>query len=229
MKLIFVHGSGCTKDVWYYQTKCFTDSEAINLPGHLGGDPCTSVDDYVDWLRECIRQKGYRDIVLAGHSLGGAIVLLYALKYPEDLKAIILVGTGARLRVHPDYLSTCEQGIEDQESWLKGFVEPQYARIDPDLKGFLIRKHQDVGAAVQLNDLLCCDKFDVMDRVKGIKLPTLSICGTEDEMTSVKYTQFFTKNIEGAKEKIIDGAGHFVFLDRPGEVNQAIEKFINSL
>ena len=229
MKLAFIHGSGGTKYAWHYQTQHFTDSEAINLPGHPEGEPCTSVEDYTDWVRDYVRQKGYHDVVLAGHSLGGAIVQLYALKYPEDLKALILVGSGARLRVHPDYLALCEQGAKDPETWLKNMVEPFYDQVEPDLREFLLKKQIAVGPTVMLTDFLCCDKFDVMDRAKEIKLPTLAICGTEDVMTPVKYAQYFTRNIEGAKEAIIEGATHHVLLEKPVEVNRAIEEFLKSL
>ncbi len=43
-------------------------------------------------------------MVIVGHSLGGRIALLYAFKYPEDLRGIVSVGSGVRLRVHPMYL-----------------------------------------------------------------------------------------------------------------------------
>ena len=104
MKLLFIHGSGGCKESWQYQTKHFKGSEAIDLPGHPVGEPCTTIDDYVEWLHGYINEKGYADLVIAGHSLGGGIALLYGLKYPESLKGLITVGSGARLRVHPMFL-----------------------------------------------------------------------------------------------------------------------------
>ncbi|MCK4964895.1 MAG: alpha/beta hydrolase, partial [Dehalococcoidia bacterium] len=101
MKLIFIHGSGGCKEVWHYQTKHFPNADVINLPGHPEGEQRTSVDGYVEWLRGYVQDRGYSDVVLVGHSLGSAIAQLYALKYPEDLKGLILIGGGARLRVHP--------------------------------------------------------------------------------------------------------------------------------
>ena len=86
-----------------------------------------------------------------------------------------------------------------------------------------------IGPAVMLSDLLCCDKFDIMDRVHNIKLPTLVICGSEDEMTSVKYTEYLADKIEGAIKVIVDGATHAVARERPKEVNQAIESFLAGL
>lgn len=228
MKLIFVHGSGGCKEAWHYQTKHFPDADAIDLPGHPDGEPRTSVDGYVDWLRGYIKERGYNDVVLAGHSLGSAIAQLYALKYPEDLKGLILIGGGARLRVHPMYLEMLEKAKSDP-SMLESFFEMAWGLIDPELMEVLRRRALENGPAVFLNDMLCCDKFDIMDRVHEIKVPTLALCGSEDVMTPPKYTQYLADRIEGAKGVIIEGGTHMVFAEKPDEVNQAIEDFLRSL
>ena len=228
MKLLFIPGSGAGGKVWQYQTDYFPDSEAISLPGHPEGEPCTSVDDYVEWLWGYIHQQGYQDVILAGHSLGGAIAQLYALKYPDELKALILIGTGARLRVRPDILEGLRQMIGNDDAWRKSLEEGSTI-TDPKMRQEMLESAVRIGPAVRLNDLLCCDKFDIMDRMQAIKLPALVLCGTEDEMTPVKYTRFLADKIEGATEVVIDGATHLVFVEKPEEVNQAIERFLSSL
>lgn len=228
MKLVLVHGSGGSAKFWHYQTERFTDCDAIDLPGHPEGEPCTSVDDYVEWLRGYLKERGYQDVVLAGHSLGGAIAMLYGLKYPQELKALILIDTGARLRVNPDYLSSCGDGIEDIAAWLRNW-EPRYALVSPDVRELLLKEKARVGPAVQLNDFLCCDKFDVIDRVHQIRLPTLVLCGSEDAMTPVKYSRYLADKIEGARLLVITGATHLLPAERPQEVNKAIEEFLSSL
>ncbi|MBE0414951.1 MAG: alpha/beta hydrolase [Dehalococcoidia bacterium] len=227
MKLIFMHGSGGSKEAWHYQTKHFPDAEAIDLPGHPDGEPQTSVEGYVDWLRDYVHEKGYRDVVLAGHSLGSAIAQLYALKYPDDLKGLILIGAGARLKVHPMYLEMLEKAKSDP-SMLEEFLETGWELIDPELKEVLWRRSLENGPAVFLNDMLCCDRFDIMERVGEIKLPTLVLCGSEDIMTPPKYTRYLTDKIEGAREVIIEGGTHMVFAEKPREVNQAIEDFLSN-
>ena len=115
MHLIFIHGSGGSKESWQHQTEYFTNSEAIDLPGHPDGAPFSTIDGYAKWLNGYINKNGYRDVVLAGHSLGGGIVLSYALQYPGELKGMILVGSGLRLRVHPMFLNTLEKAIDDPD------------------------------------------------------------------------------------------------------------------
>ena len=228
MKLTFIHGSGGCKEAWHYQTKHFPQADAIDLPGHPDGEPFTSVDSYVEWLRRYIRDSGHIDVVLAGHSLGGAIAQLYALKYPEDLEGLILIGSGARLRVNTMYLEMLEQA-KSNANILEDYLDKSYEFIDSELREVLQRKALENGPTVFLNDMLCCDKFDIMDRVHDIKLPTLALCGSEDIMTPPKYTKYLANKIEGAREVIIEGGTHMVFAEKPTVVNQAIEDFLNSL
>ena len=44
MKLVFLHGAGCSSLSFYYQLRHFRSAKAIDLPGHPDGKPCESVD-----------------------------------------------------------------------------------------------------------------------------------------------------------------------------------------
>jgi len=226
MKLVFIHGAGNTGLVWHYQAKHFADSEAISLPGHPQGEPCTSIDDYAEWLHRYVQRKGYSQPVLVGHSMGGAVAQVYALTYPRDVKALILLGTGARLRVRPDFLKLLEEGIDAPAYWVKNMLEPIYSRVAPEVREKVIDGVIDVGVAVQLSDFRCCDRFDIMDKVHQIEAPTLIICGAEDDMTPVKYSQYLADKIAGARLAIFKDGSHLVFMEKPDEVNRAVEDFL---
>jgi pimeloyl-ACP methyl ester carboxylesterase len=229
MKLLFIHGSGACGDTWYYQKQHFKDADALDLPGHPAGEVCTSVEEYSDWLHEYIRLKKYKKVVLAGHSLGGGIALMHAYKYPDDLKAIIGVGSGARLRVLPLIIDTIKGKLNDVDGWMKEFVEPLYATVDEKVRRILLPKLRAVGPAAQLNDFLCCDKFDIMDKVGQIQLPAHCIVGDQDNMTPPKYSQYLVKNMPHCGMTIIEGATHLGFLEKPEQVNKAIEVFLAEL
>jgi pimeloyl-ACP methyl ester carboxylesterase len=226
MSIIFVHGSGACADIWRYQTEYFPASHAVNLPGHPHGQALESVEECVEWLNRYIREKGFKDVVLAGHSFGGAIALMYALKYPQELEGIIIIGSGARLRVHPMFLTPCEEAIKGAPHKWHEMIEGWHRRTSADYKRRVIEKLKAVGPAAMLNDFLCCDKFDIMDTVHEIKVPALIICGESDVMTPVKFANYLGTKIANSRVVIVSGAGHFVFAEKPEVVNKAVEDFL---
>ena len=114
--LVFIHGSGESSQVWQSQVEHFGTSCAfpIDLPGH--GEradtlpPEVSVLDYARVVHEIIFQELHlKAPIIAGHSLGGAIALTMALEYASELSGLILIGTGARLRVLPSILEEAQR------------------------------------------------------------------------------------------------------------------------
>jgi len=229
MKLVFIHGSGAIGEVWHYQTQHFKGADAPDLPGHPEGKLCTSVEEYSDWLHGYIQQKGYADVVLAGHSLGGGIALQHAVKYPDDLKAIILIGSGARLKVLPLIVESIRGKLDDRQGWLNELVIPLYGTVDEKTRGLLLPKLAEVGPAPQLNDFLCCDRFDIMGKIGSITMPALAIVGDQDNMTPPKYSQYMVKNLPSCRMEIIEGGTHLSFLEKPQQVNGVIERFLEEI
>ncbi|MSQ07256.1 MAG: alpha/beta hydrolase [Dehalococcoidia bacterium] len=231
VKLVFLHGAGNSSLSFYYQLRHFRNSKAIDLPGHPTGQPCTSIDAYMEWVRGFNAARRYKDVVLCGHSMGGAITLQYALRYPEELKAIILLGTGAKLRVNPDFMKRCQEAgssSSNNGAWLEEH-QAQYQKVAADLYPVLIQRTQEIGPKVELNDLKACDGFDAMSQVKNIRLPTQVVCGGDDALTPVKYSEYLSKEIKGARQRIIPKGSHFVQLEKFQQVNDAIEEFLATL
>ena len=228
MKLVFIHGAGSSGLSFYYQLRHFRNSKAIDLPGHPTGKPCTSIDGYLEWVRGFITARRYKDVVLCGHSMGGAIAMQYALLYPEELKGLILVGTGARLRVHPSFLDQCRRTDADSSEWLQR-QQAYYNGVAPDIHRVLMLRAQEIGPGVELNDLLSCDRFDAMEDVHNIQLPTEIICGANDQMTPVKYADYLAEKIKGSHRDVIPNAEHFVQIQKYQQVNDKIGEFLTRL
>ena len=228
MKLVFLHGAGNSSLSFYYQLRHFRNSKAIDLPGHPDGLPCDSIEGYLEWVRGFIKARRYKDVVLCGHSMGGAIAQMYALRYPDELKGLILIGTGAKLKVDPNYLDTLKMSGNLDPGWVesqKGF----FSGVEPDLYQLLVQRAAQIGPDVGLNDLLCCDKFDVLSEISNITLPTDIISGSIDQLTPVKFSDYLASNIVNAEEHIVQGGDHFLQLQHHREVNGRIEKFLQRL
>jgi pimeloyl-ACP methyl ester carboxylesterase len=81
---------------------------------------------------------------------------------------------------------------------------------------------------VLYGDYLACDRFDMMNEVEKIGLPTLILCGQEDGMTPVKYSQFLLQRIKGSRLEILPGAGHMVMIEAAELFNEKIGAFVSN-
>ncbi len=229
--IVFIHGSGDSARIWGLQSAYFGPDRAlaIDLPGHgQRADSLpeqVSVMEYARSAHEIIFDDLHLDHpVIAGHSLGGALALMMGLEYASELGGLILIGTGARLRVHPDLLRGAKEAPQQTNQQM------QRLALATSTNPAILSSTADEQAKTEPNmlyrDLAACNIFDVMPRLGEISLPTLIICGTEDRLTPVKYSEYLHHQIAGSTLRIIPQAGHYVFREQPEAVNRAIEEWM---
>jgi len=227
-RVVFVHGAGGMARAWDLQRLAFPDAVALDLPGHAEPGPgCRRVEDYGAWLHTTVQARGWVPAVIAGHSMGGAIALWYALTHPDDLAGIVLIATGARLRVHPEILAALRR---DYPAAVDRIVQLSLGEgASPRLRTRLRETMLGMSPDVTLGDFEACDAFDVRDRLGAIRLPALVVVGSEDRMTPPRFAEYLCDHLAGARLVVVAGAGHSVPLERPREVNQAIREFRETL
>jgi len=226
MSILFIHGAGANPTVWHLQTVHFKDSVAVELPGHPNGSGLRSVDDYAQVVERQIDQNGIHNPIVVGHSMGGAIAMELALR-KRELGALVLVGTGARLRVRPEFLAKVKEDYEEAAKLIASWSVSTSA--DPILVDRITRDLMKVDPDVALGDFIACDKFDRMNRVGEITCRTLAVCGEDDRMTPKKYSEYLHERIKNSEFTVIPGAGHGVMLEKPREFNRVLEAFFASL
>jgi len=116
--VLFIHGAGGGQFAWSYQKAFFEkgfSSIMIELPGHgeSRGEGEEEIERYAGHVYSFLKALGLEKISLVGHSMGGAIVQAMALSHPEMIKGIVLVGTGARLKVSPMILNGIRDHFEE--------------------------------------------------------------------------------------------------------------------
>ena len=229
---LFIHGAGGSTKSWFYQAeklKASMEAVLVDLPGHggaSGSDGCKSIEEQRDSVYGALRSSGIEKCFVVGHSMGGAIALYCAVAFPDMIKGVVLVGTGARLRVFPEILDGIQK---DKEKTLRGIIGFAFSKTAPEVlreNGF--NEMMKCRAEVIYNDFSACDKFNVMEAIKTIDIPTLIICGSEDALTPVKYSRYLHENIKGSELVIINGAGHMVMMEKPEETNEAILRFVTT-
>ena len=226
MTLLFIHGAGCTREVFDAQARAFPDSHAPNLPGHACAGAPESIAQFADAIEAYVRENELSAVVPCGHSMGGAVALELALRKPAWLSGAVLLGSGARMRVAPAILNGLRDDFEPAARTIAGyfFAEPSAQRIEAAVESM-----RRVGQAQTVRDFLACDAFDALDRLGSVTVPLLALTGEADKMMPPKFALALADRVPGAQARIVPGAGHFVMVERPAETNESISAFLAGL
>lgn len=230
--IVFVHGAGGDHLVWNGQLAAVADlatGYGIDLPGHgrSTGAGRDSIERYSDVVVAFLDAVQVKSAIIVGHSMGGGIALKMALTHPQRVMGLGLVGTGGRLRVLPQILNGVLLDFQATAKMLN--LNSFSDTADPSLVSAGEQNVLANSPAVLKEDFVACDRFDVMDRLSEIRIPTLVICGKQDKMTPLKYSEFLVSKIPGARLVTVEGAGHNVMIERPASVNQALLDWIKAL
>ncbi len=230
--LILVHGFGGDLDNWLFNIDALAASAqvyALDLPGHgqsvkVIGD--TSLGGLAGALQAFMQTVGIERAHLAGHSMGSAIAARLACDAPEQVQSLTLI-------------SAAGFGPEINADYINGFVDATTRR---ELKPVLMNLFADTALVNRslVDDLLKYKRIDGVDNalrqlssslfadgiqqnllapeIANLDLDTLVIWGREDKVIPASQAHA----IDGAKVKIIDGAGHMVQMEQATGVNKLI-------
>lgn len=228
---VLVHGAGENHLIWPASLRRMNSVTvyALDLPGHgkSGGHGRDSVADYAAVLLGFLDALSVKRAVIAGHSMGGAIAQQFALSYPDRVAGLVLVATGAKLRVA---LAILDGMLKDFEETIDFVTRYAWGPQAPEQLVRLGRTQlAEATPEVAAKDYAACNVFDVMDRLEQITAPTLVIGGTDDQMTPPKYAAFLADRIPGARLAMIEGAGHMVMLEQPELVARHAQEFLATI
>lgn len=229
--VVLIHGAGGNHMLWpiAFHRLARRAVYALDLPGHgrSSGAGRQQIEEYAADVVGFLDALAVERAVLVGHSMGGAVAQVTALTAPQRVAALVLVATGARLRVAPAIIeglsNNFEQTVAMIMQWAWGPGAPP-EMIEQGRQTML-----KTGADVLLGDFLACDRFDLRQQIGQISAPTLVLTGSEDRMTPPRLGQALAEGIPGARFQLVEGAGHMLMLERPAETAQAVEAFLVDL
>ena len=227
--LVCVHGSADNHHVYdrLFDAMPGRDRYAINLPGRAGTDgPALGTAAQMEaFLSRFLESEVQGDYLIVGHSLGGGVAIEHALSSPsERLAGIVLLATGARLRVHPLILQLFEQAATSGAAippLPPGLYEQS---ADPALVAEASKHRELTPIETGGTDWKAANSFDRMQDLTKIRVPALIVAGTEDALTPVKYAQYLAAQIPDNELHILEGAGHMLVIERAEQLATLIRR-----
>ncbi len=254
--LLFIHGLSSNLDAWSKNIETLKNKYtciAIDLPGYgRSSKPDASYTPgfYADIIYKFITKQQLKNVIIIGHSMGGQASIKLTNRYPEIVKKMILIAP-AGLEVFSEasaklmkttftaslVKNTTNEQIEKNYS-LNFFKQPKEVdKMIHDRKQ--IKKASDFDAHCKAIVKSVSGMLDdpVSDELKNIEQRTLVLFGENDllipnryfhpDLTVKKIGDIALKKIKHAKVIYVKESGHFLQFEKPKEVNQLIQEFID--
>lgn len=252
--ILMIHGLGGNLTHW---NNNFIENQhciALDLPSYglssmKNFQPKTDMlDFYSEVILDFIKQKKLKNVVLMGHSMGGQIAIITALKQPKAIKKLILAAPAG-----------FENFTETEAQALLNFSKPETFKNQNEmmLRAGFKRNFYEMPASVEtlIQDRIMipkCDNFNpyfsaVASGVRGmlvhpvrkelskITIPTLVLFGENDDLIPNKllHKTLITnevaqigKEIPNSKIVLIPKAGHLLMYEKPIEFNKSVKEFL---
>ncbi len=159
--------------------------------------------------------------------MGGRISQVFILNYPQYVRACVLVGTGARIKVTRAVLNAVQNNFDYfcKVATKNSFSDNAAEYIKDSFYDGLINSNKETC----LNDFIACNEFDVVDKVSDINIPTLILCGEEDVLVTNEQSMVLKDKIKTSTIQTIKNSGHFMMIENPKEFNYMVIEFLDSL
>ena len=232
MPIVFIHGNGGSSAQWQAQLAYLRSKGrraiALDLPGFgrsiAPADGDLSLEAMVSAIdRSLVRVPKF---VLAGHSYGGAVTAAYAATHPEKVAGVIYIDAAASaLPLGAEQEARLASALRaDKMAVVRRWFEPMLKPSPEAVRKAVLTSVEKTSTDVFLGALLSLKAYDAKKLVGAYSGPRLAIAATDLETPAAFQKQFPEIPAIG-----ISGAGHWLMLDKPDEVNAAIERFLESL
>lgn len=238
--VLLVHGAGMDHTVWALQGRALAfhgfNALAPDLPGHGRSEASeafgASIDERAGWLGRLVDELGVDRVDLVGDSMGGLIALAFAARDPR-VRTLVLVGTAARMPVHPDLLQAAREDLPKAAALI---VDWAFA-TEKKLGGQAVPGAWTPMAAMRLllasrpgvlaDDLAACDAWKGGEEAaQQAYIPALVVTGAEDRMTPPRAGKQLAELLPRGRFLALPGAGHMPMVERPRELLAGLRRFL---
>jgi pimeloyl-ACP methyl ester carboxylesterase len=241
--VILIHGWTQAWNTWRSTLENFQDRYRMYAPDLWGFGESEKkrtsfeVTDFVELIPEFMDKLGIIKVPIMGHSMGGTTALGVALKYPERVRKVGVVGSPIDGRSLSLFLKLAGQPLIAR-LMLMGEDAPLLRAFIRGWSPFVTRPHPDLFYNMTIANAagFTVDSFfssidslhhtDLRNTLSRIKMPAMGIYGARDVIVNPNQLKLFERTIPHGKTMLIKKAGHFPMWDTPQEFFAAFQQFM---
>lgn len=234
---VFIHGNAQNSTSGKSLINFFSEKGhavlSFDMPGH--GDSQPDINKKIrmkmltDILRLILQKYNIDSVIIAGHSMGGMILLDYATKNLNKIHSMILIDTSDVDPVKVNKLIPLSDVITNIIINSKKAFKKQYKYDFTDIRQQTEEEILEQGLkytdpkSLERN-FLATKTYDVRMRLKLIEVPTLILCGEQDSLITKEMTEQMSKEIKDSKLITIQNYGHNWLIQRPDLMQEILKE-----
>jgi len=241
--LVLIMGLGGGSSLWWRQVAFFSpeyhvvtfDSRGVGLTDKP--DTPYSMDMLVDDAAGLLERLGIASAHIYGVSMGGMVAQELALRYPELVSSLILGATtcgGGHAAMPSQEMLQELFGImtlsPDEAVRVSTSVtfSATFVELHPDkINDWLIKGAESPPSPMGFKrQAEAAAGFDTYDRLPQIRVPTLILAGTADQLIPSENSRILASRIPNAKLVLFEGAGHGYLWEAEEEANCIVHDFL---
>lgn len=241
--ILCLHGIGGNGSYFSEQISGLESSNKIiacDIPGY-GGSPLleeTTFENLSIQFLKFMDTMGMERAHIMGQSFGGMIAIDFAIRFPERVASLILVGTspsfGGRDASFKEAflaarLKPLDEGMTMPELAVKFVPQIVGAEATGAMKAAAVAMMSAVSPDTYRAILACLISFNRRDDIGKIECPVCVISGSEDNNAPSKTMQKMAENLPDSEYHDIQNAGHLLNLEKPEEFNAIVQKFLKKI
>lgn len=245
--IIFAHGLFVDNTIFKYQIEDLQNKfccYSFDMPGHGQSsyyENGWTLDDIVEDFHDFIVENKLENVILIGQSQGGMVFMRFAIKYPELVSKLILIGTSdkaefkERIGFWQNKAESFKNGSiqeyrESIKTIQKNVVSEFFLQNNPkeSQEELEIMQSQNPLAMALGIESAILKRDDICGNLSKIKCETLIMCGEEDHATPLDISLEMKSKITNSEISIISKAAHHIPIENPKEVNSSIHNFLNA-
>lgn len=245
--LVFAHGFGCDQQMWRFVAPAFEATHRVVLFDHVGcGKSDMSAYDsqrhatlagYAEDLVDILEQADLRDAIIVGHSVSAIISILAAIRAPERVARLVLVGPSPRyLNDPPEYVGGFERADIDalmdmMETNMLGwasFLAPAVMGADSAQELTQELKASFCAADPYITRRFAAATFlgDNRADLPLVTVPSLIIQCADDAIAPRVVGEYVHAHLKGSTLRVIDASGHCPHMTHPSETITLIQDYL---
>lgn len=239
--VLLIAGLGDPVEAWEAQLAGLSDSHRLTAFDNRGAgrsplpDGALTVAGMADDAAAVLRERAAAPAHVAGFSLGSLIAQELALRHPDLVRSLVLIGTWGRIDAYTRATVAAWRWMIEAAPSERAFLEAFFVWIytprahasgwvDQVIEETLAFAHPPSREAIQVTiDMLLA--HETLDRLPAITVPALVLAGELDRVCPPRLGREVADGIPGARFEVLAGQAHQPFQEVPDEINARLDAF----